>query len=257
MILAIDIGNSNIVASGFDSVGKIAFMARIATEKLKTDDQYAAELRTILRLDNVKESDIEGSIVSSVVPPLSRTLYRAVEKLTGNAPLMVGPGIKTGLNIMIDDPSQLGSDMVANSVAAIHKYGAPFMAIDMGTSTTMFCVDEKGAFRGGALFPGMRISLDAFAENASQLPHISIEAPENVVRTNTVECMQSGIVYGYASMIDGMIERFEKETGKFKTVILTGGLSRHIYEHCKQKVTYDPTLLLDGLYLIYQKNRPA
>ncbi|MEE0839759.1 MAG: type III pantothenate kinase, partial [Acutalibacteraceae bacterium] len=197
---------------------------------------------------------IEDCIISSVVPAVGKSLSAAVSKLCHIVPLMLGPGVKTGLNIKIDNPAQLGADLAAGAVGAIAKYETPCIVIDMGTATTVSVLGENGEMLGGAIAAGVRLTLKALFENTAQLPAVAIEAPSSVIGTNTVDCMKSGLVFGAASMIDGLIERMEKEQGKMKTVVATGGMSREIIRHCKYDIIYDENLLLDGLMTIYKKN---
>ncbi|HHU05507.1 MAG TPA: type III pantothenate kinase [Clostridiales bacterium] len=253
MILAIDVGNSNIVLGGLDK-DKIHFISRIATDRQKTENEYAVIMRSIFHMNGVNADDFEGAIMSLVVPPLVTTLQNAVKSVIGKAPLLVEPGLKTGLNILIDNPAQLGADLVAGAVAAINKYPKPLVVIDMGTATTFSVVDKNNGFLGGFIFPGVRISHDALIARTSQLPHVPLEAPSKVICTNTVECMQSGLVYGNAAMIDSMVDRVEDELGSKVTVIATGGLARTIVPHCRREIICDDNLLLEGLRIIYEKN---
>ena len=253
MILAIDIGNTNIVMGCVDPE-KIYFIARLATNHLKTEEQYAIELKSILELYGFETSCIDGSIISSVVPPLTNIMKQAVLIITKKEPMVVGPGLKTGLNIMIDNPAELGSDLVVAAVAALAQYAKPIVIFDLGTATKASVIDAKGTFLGGIIFPGIKISLDALSSRTSQLPRISLEAPKRVVGRNSVDSMTSGVTYGNAAMIDGLIERIEEELGMSVTTIVTGGLAKYIAPYCKKQVTYDPDLILKGLYMIYQKN---
>lgn len=256
MILAFDIGNTNIVLGGFDGNSDgISFFTRISTSLDKTEAEYAVLIRNILELNGISITDIEGSIVSSVVPPLINIISRAMIILSGKAPLIVGPGIKTGLNILVDDPSRLGSDLVVGAVAALDKYPRPLILLDMGTATTFSVIDREGAFRGGIIYPGVMVSFDALTERTAQLPRISFDEPDRVIGTNSIDSMQSGLIYGNAAMVDGMIERIEGELGERATVIATGGLSPKIVKHCKRDIICDENLLLDGLRIIYEKNK--
>ncbi|MBP3388667.1 MAG: type III pantothenate kinase [Clostridia bacterium] len=254
MLLTVDMGNTNITLGVFRGE-TLLFESRLATDHTKTGDQYAVELQNILRLYEVNVRGFEGAIVSSVVPALDRSLCDAVTRVTGVTPLLVGPGIKTGLNIRIDNPAQLGADLLTGAVAAVAKYGAPCIIWDLGTATTVSVVDKTGAFRGGAIMPGVRTSYHSLSATASLLPSISLQAPNRVIGPNTVDCMRSGAVFGNAAMMDGMNRRIWEELGYEAPVIATGGLSREIAAQCCTTVTYDGTLLLDGLRLIYEKNR--
>lgn len=254
MLLALDMGNTNIKIGVFKNE-KVIMESRLATNYNKMEDQYAVEILDILKLYGLDNKGFEGAIISSVVPPLTNTISRAVQKVTGVTPLIVGPGIKTGIDIRIDNPAQLGADLLVGAVAAVAQYGAPCIIWDLGTATTVSVVDGNGHFRGGAIMAGVGVSIDSLVSRASQLPRISLEAPKYVVGTNTVASMQSGAVYGTASMIDGMCDRIEDELGCKATVVITGGLGSEIAPFCRRKVIYDDNLLLTGLYMIYNKNK--
>lgn len=255
MILAIDIGNTNITIGSIEQ-GEIQFEARMATDTIKTSDQYTAELKSILSLFSVDATQFEGSIVSSVVPQVQHAFRTAIRKLTGHYPLIVGPGIRTGLNIRIDAPSQTGADLVVGAVAALHEYPLPLAIVDMGTATTISILNEKGAFIGGCIAPGVRISQEALFSRTAQLPGISLDAPKYVIGRNTIDCMRSGILYGAAASLDGLIDRMEDEIGKPLTVVTTGGIARFVIPHCRRKMLYDQDLLLKGLWLLYRQNTP-
>ena len=253
MILAIDIGNSNIVVGCIDDTTTY-FVERLSTDNGKTDLEYAIGLKAILELYNISPNSIHGGIISSVVPPLSNTMSRAVDKVIGKAPLLIGPGVKTGLNITIDNPAQLGSDLVVDAVAAMHQYPVPLIVIDMGTATTMSVIDKDKKYIGGVIIPGLRVATDSLISKTSQLPKISLETPPHAIGKNTIDCMKSGAIFGNAALIDGMIDRIEGELGMTATVIATGGLARFILPHCTHSITYDDALLLKGLQIIYKKN---
>ncbi len=253
MILTIDIGNSNIVL-GCIQDSQILFEARMATDRTKTADQYCAELKTMLELFEVSPASIEGSIVSSVVPMVQQVVVQAVERLTRKLCLTVGPGLKTGLNIKIDNPAQAGSDLIVGAVAAIERYGAPMCLVDLGTATTISVIDRDGVFRGGSIAPGVMLSLNALSGGTAQLPAISLERPRKVIGTNTVDSMRSGLLLGSAAMLDGMVERIEAELGYPTRVIATGGLAKAIVPLCKREMIVNDNLLLEGLELLYRKN---
>lgn len=253
MILTIDIGNSNIVLGCIED-SRILFEARMATDRIKTADQYCAELKAMLALFEVSPAAIEGSIVSSVVPIVQQVVVRAVERLTGKTCLTVGPGLKTGLNIKIDNPAQAGSDLIVGAVAGIEHYGTPLCVVDLGTATTIAVIDRDGVFRGGSIAPGVMLSLNALSGGTAQLPSISLEQPRRVIGTNTVDSMRSGLLLGSAAMLDGMVERIEEELGYPTRVIATGGLAKAIVPLCKRQILVDDDLLLKGLDLIYWKN---
>lgn len=253
MILAIDIGNSNIVL-GCIRDGEILFEARIATDRIKTKDQYCAELKAMLELFRISPVEIDGCILSSVVPQIQQSLVEAAERLTGKACLTVGPGLKTGLRIKIDNPAQAGSDLIVGAVAAIDAYGTGLCVIDMGTATTICAIDREGAFLGGTIAPGVMLSLNALTSGTAQLPGISLEKPKKVIGTNTVDSMRSGILLGSAAMLDGMVERIEAELGYPTKVIATGGLAKYIVPLCKREMIIDDNLLLHGLEILYKRN---
>ena len=255
MILGIDIGNTNIVLGGFQG-REILFEARMATDQLKTSDQYCAELKNMLGLFEVKVTDVEDVIISSVVPPVLNSFKTAIRKLAGKQCLIVGPGLKTGLNIRMDNPKQVGSDLIVAAVAGVREYGAPLLIIDMGTATTITAVGRNSTYLGGCICPGVRISLDALISRTAQLPGISLGSPQKVIGHNTIDCMQSGVMIGAAAMLDGMVERMEQEMGEPCKTVITGGISRFILPYCHRKMTYDKDLLLKGLMQLYYNNRP-
>ena len=255
MILALDTGNTNIVIGIVDDNDKILFSARVATDHQKTEHEYAVVFRNIVLLHGIDRHEIDGAIISSVVPQLTEILKRAVRIFCDVDPLVVGPGVKTGLNILIDNPKQLGSDLVVDAVAALAEYKPPLIILDLGTASTMSVIDRQANYRGGVIIPGVRLSLEALAARAAQLQNISMEAPKHVIGTNTIACMQSGLIYGQASMFDGMIDRIEDELGEKATIVATGGLARPVLVHCKHEVIIDDDLLIKGLMVIYRKNK--
>ncbi len=254
MILTVDIGNTNIVLGGVRGE-EIQFQARMVTDAIKTSDQYCAELKTMLDLFEVKPGDIEGSIVSSVVPPVLNSIRTAIRKLTGKACLVVGPGIRTGLNIQIDNPAQTGADLVVAAVAALREYKPPMIIVDMGTATTITVLNKSGALVGGCVCPGVKLSLDALTSKAALLPGISLDQPKRVIGRNTIDCMRSGIMYGTASMLDGLIGRMEQELGETTTVIMTGGIAKFIRPLCRREMLIDEDLIIKGLAHLYRDNK--
>jgi len=254
MILAIDIGNTNIVIGCIDE-NKTYFVERLRTDASKTALEYALDLKNVLELYGITLKDLHGSIVASVVPPVSTTIRQAIEKVTGQQPLMVGPGVRTGLNIKVDNPASVGADLIVAAVAAVRDYPAPLIIIDMGTATTMTVVDRNGNYIGGVIIPGLQVALDSLVNRAAQLTKISLEVPPHVIGRNTLNCMQSGSLYGTAAMIDGMIDRMEAELGEPATVVATGGLARFVMPLCNHEIQMDDGLLLKGLWIIYQKNQ--
>ena len=254
MLLAIDIGNTNIVIGGLQN-SSIVFEARIATDHIKTSDQYGAEIKSMLALFNVTPQDIDDCIISSVVPPVFNSVRTGVIKLIGKSPMVVGPGIKTGLNIQMDTPSQVGSDRIVVAVAALAEYEPPLTLLDLGTATTIEVVGRGSTYLGGCIIPGVRISLDALTSRTAQLPGIRLDRPKQVIGKNTVDCMRSGIMYGTAAMLDGMLDRVEEELGCATTVVATGGMAQFIIPLCRRKITLEKDLLLKGLNILYLKNR--
>lgn len=254
MILAIDTGNTNIVLGCIEN-RKIHAVARMATDVNKTDYEYAVGMKNVLAFAGFQPEDFEGAILSSVVWPLTSTLQRAVKLLTGLDTLTVGKGLKTGLDIRLDDPGQIGADLVVGAVAALHLHRPPLIIIDMGTATTISAVDAQGRFAGGAIVPGLRLSMESLSGHTSQLPRVSLDAPAKCIGTNTVACMQSGAIYGSAALLDGMIERMEAELGAPAAVIATGGLAGCVTPFCRREIRYEPDLLLIGLAVLWEKNR--
>lgn len=254
MILAIDIGNTNIVLGCMEE-GKCIFVERLSTVRTKTELEYAIDIKNVLDIYHIKRSELKGGIISSVVPQITTVVKLAVEKILGGEALVVGAGIKTGLNIRIDNPAQLGSDLVVDSVAAIAEYPAPMLVFDMGTANTVCVIDKNKNYIGGMIYPGIGVSLDSLTANASQLGGIGIEAPGHIIGKNTVECMKSGVIYSSAAAIDGIIDRLVEEMTGDVTVIATGGLAKKIVPFCRRKIILDDNLLLKGLEIIYRKNR--
>ena len=254
MLLTIDIGNTNLTLGVYDE-SVLLFTARLSTDTRLTSDQYAVAIKDILALHNTDYSDIEDCIIASVVPTVATSVANAISLLCHIVPLELGPGLKTGLNIKIDNPAQLGADLVAGAVGAISEYTLPCIVIDMGTATTVSVINGEGQFIGGSIAAGVMLTLKALTENTSQLPSIKLSAPPSVIGRNTVDCMRSGLILGTASMIDGLIERISAELDEIPTVIATGGLSKEIITHCKSEIIYNENLLLEGLREIYEKNK--
>lgn len=255
MLLAIDIGNTNVVIGCLNENNETIKLFRVVTDLKKTDDEYAAGIKSILDYNALPCDGFEGAIICSVVPPLTEIFRSAVEAIVGCRALVVGAGIKTGLNIMIENPSTLGSDIVAASVAAMADFPLPVMVFDMGTATTITVVDQGNKFIGGAIVPGVVLSMNALSAGTSLLQKVPIEAPNKCICSTTTECMQSGAVYGNAAMLDGMIDRFEEELGCKCSLVATGGIAAKIVPHCRHEIVYDENLLLRGLGIIYRKNK--
>lgn len=253
LVLAIDIGNSVTTVGLFTAEGELRFRATFSTGRGATRDQRAIDLTQIFQLYGADWGDVTGSIISSVVPPATTALRGAVELLTGKAPMLMGPGVKTGLNIRSDIHTQMGSDIVACSVSAIAKYPGPIILVDMGTAIAM-SVLVGNTYEGCVILPGVIVALEALSDQAAELPHISIAPPGTILGRNTVDAMRAGAVYGNASMVDGMITRLEEVCGPVATVVGTGEAGAEILQYCKREILYDANLLLDGLYLIYKKS---
>ena len=256
MILTIDIGNSNIVLGGVRE-DTIVFEARLRTEATKTSDQYCVDLKILLDMYGVRPEDIEGCIISSVVPQVLNSFQTAIKKLTGKTSLVVGPGIKTGLDIRLENPGQTGADLVVADVAALREHKPPLIVIDMGTATTMSVLDNNGAHIGGCIIPGVRISLDALTDRTALLPGLQLDQPKRAIGRNTIDAMRSGIMIGTACMLDGMIQRMEQELGCKTTVVATGGIAKFIVPLCKTPIIYDKDLLIKGLVALYRDNKKS
>ncbi len=254
MILTIDVGNTNIVLGGFEDE-KLSFVARTSTDVTKTEDEYVGKIRSIMSVHHVEQKSVKGAIISSVVPPLNGVMQRAIRIVYGVDALLVRPGIKTGIKIHCDDPASVGADLICACVGAHYVYGSPSLVIDMGTATKIMLMNKEGAFTGASIIPGVKIGLAALASGTAQLPQISLDSPDSVIGKNTVDCMRSGVVFGNASLIDGMIDRYSEAAGETLPVYATGGLASTIIRHCKHEITLDEDLLLKGLYILYQKNQ--
>lgn len=253
MILALDIGNTNMVL-GCIRGREILFTERLSTNHEKTALEHAISIKMVLDIHHIDSGEVTGAIIGSVVPPVTALMKEALKKVTGCEALTVGPGVKTGLNILMDNPAQVGSDLIVGAVAGIVEYKLPLILIDMGTATTICIIDEHKNYIGGMILPGLRVSLDSLTSRTSQLPRISLDPPKRLIGKNTIECMKSGILYGNASCIDGMIDRIEEELGQKTTVVATGGLAESVVSLCRHDIILDDELLLKGLLLIYEKN---
>ncbi len=253
MILAVDVGNTNIVI-GCCKENKIEFVERLSTDPNATVLEYAISFKNVLELYGIGQEDIDGAIISSVVPSVTLTIKSAIKKIVNVDSMVIGPGLKTGVNITLDNPAQLGSDLVVDAAAGIAEYSLPLIIFDMGTATTVSVIDENKNYLGGMIIPGVNVSLNAMISQTSQLPRISLEPPKRIIGKNTIECMKSGILYSTAASLDGIIDRVESELGKKATVVATGGLAGSIIPHCTKKIILDDELLLKGLIVIYNKN---
>ena len=254
MILTVDVGNSNVVLGCVED-DKILFEARLRTDSTKTSDEYCVDLKMILDIYGCSARDIEGSIIASVVPQVLNSMKTAIHKLTGKPPLVVGPGLKTGLNIAIDNPAQTGADLVVGCVAALREHQAPLIVVDMGTATTMIVLDKNSAMIGGCIMPGVKISMDALTDRTALLPGLQLDQPKRAIGRNTIDCMRSGLMLGAACMIDGMIERMEEELGYPTTVVATGGIAKFVLPMCRREMIYDKDLLVKGLAALYRDNK--
>ena len=253
MILTIEIGNSTITLGGVEG-DEIRFECRINTDRVKTSDTYCIDLKTLLEIYGVELAAIEGVIISSVVPQVMNSIRTAIRKLLDLEPLIVGPGLKTGLDIRLDNPAAMGAGLVAADVAALAEYQPPLIIIDMGTATTMSVLDPRGAHLGGCVCPGVKISLDALTARTSLLPGIQLDSPKQAVGRNTADAMRSGIMFGNAAMLDGMIDRFSQETGWDFTVLATGRLAERIAPLCRHEIIVDRNLIIKGLVALYREN---
>ncbi len=253
MVLTIDIGNTNITLGGFEE-DTLIFVASMSTDLAKTEDEYASKILSILALYGVERTRIQGAILSSVVPPLNAVIKKAVSFLYGVEPLVVGPGVKTGINIHCDMPSSVGSDIICACVAAHTIHGSPSLVIDMGTATNMMVMNRKGAFIGVSIIPGVQTGLDALSEKTAQLPKVALDAPRSVIAKNTADCMKSGAIFGHACLVDGMIDRITEEVGEDLPVYATGALASVIIGHCTHEIALDEHLVLKGLHILYKKN---
>jgi type III pantothenate kinase len=254
MLLAFDIGNTNIVIGGF-AKERLLFEYRLKSDPERTVDEYAALLYSLFEREMGSKYEVEGAIVCSVVPPITPDICKLLITRFNVEPRVIGPGVKTGLNIKMPDPKSVGSDRVVNAVAVKEFFGAPSLVIDFGTATSFDYVSPEGSYEGGLIVPGLVVSLDSLVKRTAKLPRIEVSIPDKVVGTSTVEAMSSGIMLGYLSLVDGLIERIEQEKGQIKYIVSTGGLGELLSGHLKRKITYDRHLTLKGLKLIYEINQ--
>ncbi|WP_374015895.1 type III pantothenate kinase [Paenibacillus thiaminolyticus] len=256
MILVIDIGNTNIVLGVYEG-DKLLHNWRLSTSRQSTTDEYGVMIYNLFTMTKLSVKDIEGVILSSVVPPIMHTMEMLCKKYLNKVPLIVGPGVKTGLNIRIENPREVGADRIVNAVAAIELYGGlkPLVVVDFGTATTFDVIDIKGNYIGGAIVPGIGISTEALYQRAAKLPRIELTKPKSVIGRNTVHSMQAGIIFGYAGQVDGIVDRITNELGAEPTVIATGGMAELIASESRTIDTTNPLLTLEGLRLIYNRNK--
>ncbi len=254
MLLAVDIGNTHVVIAAMRG-SSVHYKARLAADKLKTEYEYAVSIKELLRLGGIEPGDIEGCCLSSVSPVLTESVSGAVRLITGKVPMTVGAGLKTGLNIRIDNPSECGADLVTAAVGALKSFKPPMIIIDMGTATTLSAIDKNGAFVGGAIAPGLITSVEALSEKTALLPSVGLNTPASAIGKNTADCMRSGAILGAAGMIDGLVERMCAELEGSVTLVATGGIAKIVIPNCSHKITVSEDLVFEGLAAIYERNR--
>ncbi len=253
LILVIDVGNTNIVLGVYKNSNLKEYW-RISTERYKTADEYGILFKQLFDNSKLKLVDIEGVIISCVVPPLIETLERTIKKYIMKTPLIVGPGIKTGIKIGLENPKEVGADRIVNAIAAIELYGTPLIIVDFGTATTFDYIDEEGTYQGGAIAPGINISTEALFQRAAKLPRIELVKPKNIIGKNTINAMQSGIIFGFVGQVDAIVERMIAQSDIIPKVIATGGLAELIATESKTITEVNNFLTLEGLIRIYNKN---
>ena len=254
MIFTIAIENTIISVGCFQEMN-LRFVENISTNLARTELEYIMCFQSMFDMHGIEKRQIDGTIISSVVPQVTNIVKKATKRMTEKEAIVIGPGVKTGLNIMTDQPAQLGSDLVANAVSGIKQYEVPMIIVNMGTATTLSVINEKKQYIGGMILPGVQMSADSLATGTAQLPGISLDKPKKVIGANTAECMKSGLIYGMASSVDGSISRIEKEIGMpVKTIVATGTYAEHILPYCEKDIKYNKNLLLEGLKYIYDRN---
>ena len=253
MLLVIDVGNTNIVLGIFKDQELVDHW-RVSTDRLRTTDEYGVLIRHLFYLNGVNSEEIDAIIISSVVPPVMPTLERMCQRYFGLTPLVIGPGVKTGMDIKYDNPREVGADRIVNAVAAYEKFGGPVIIIDFGTATTFCAVDKKGTYLGGAICPGIGISTDALVQRTAKLPRIEVVSTDKVICRNTVESMQAGVFYGFVGQVDGIVARMRKELGCKAKVVATGGLAVIVAPATDAIDVVEPMLTLEGLRIIYDRN---
>lgn len=254
MILTLDIGNTNIKTALFDGKDMVQYW-RLSTNKMNTSDEYGITIMNLFQHAGVSVKDVEGIIISSVVPTINFTIEHMCLNYFGKAPMYVVPGVKTGINIKYENPRELGSDRIANAVAAYEEYGAPTIFIDFGTATTFGVIDEGGVFLGGCICPGIKLASEALVTGTAKLPRFELTKPEHVIGRSTLTNLQSGMYYGYVGLVTNIVRKLKQELGKEATVVATGGMAVMVAEESKAIDKLDGLLTLKGLRLIYERNK--
>lgn len=255
LLLAFDIGNTNMVVGVFKEEKLVTYW-RIATDRQKTADEYAVLVRNLFHYHDIDPNGVTDIIYSSVVPPIIGALEEMARKYFNIKPIIVGPGVKTGIPILYENPREVGADRIVNAVAGFEKYGGPLIIVDFGTATTFCCVSGKGEYLGGAITPGINIATEALFQKTAKLPKVELIAPPKVIAKNTVTAIQSGIIFGYSGLVDGIVKKMKKELGGGNiTVVATGGIAELISQNTETIDIVDKLLTLDGLFLIHQKNK--
>ncbi len=258
-LLAVDVGNTNVSLGVYEyhgGRGELVHHWRLSTHREQTSDEIGVTLRSLFLQSELTPADLSDVILSSVVPPLAPIWERVCRKLFDRPPLLVGPGIKTGMPVRYENPREVGADRIVNSVAAFELVGGPVIAVDFGTATTFDCVSEKGEYLGGAIFPGIHIAMEALFDRASMLHRVEIARPRSVIGRTTTQSLQSGLLYGYAGLVDAMVDRIRDELGE-AGVIATGGLAQRIASETRAIEKVEPFLTLEGLRILFEKNRTA
>lgn len=254
MLLVIDVGNTNMVLGVYKDTELLDHW-RISTDRQRTTDEYGVLIRELFYLNDFRADDINAIIISSVVPPVVPTLERMCQRYFGLSPLLIGPGVKTGMDIRYDNPREVGADRIVNAVAAYEKYGGPVIIVDFGTATTFCAVDAKGVYLGGSICPGIGISTEALVQRTAKLPRIELKRTDSVICRNTIESMQAGVFYGFVGQVEGIVSRMRRELDMSARVVATGGLAVVIAPTTKAIDVVEPMLTLEGLRIIYERNR--
>ena len=254
MLLVIDVGNTNMVLGVYKDAELLDHW-RISTDRQRTTDEYGVLIRELFYLNDLRADDINAIIISSVVPPVVPTLERMCQRYFGLSPLLIGPGVKTGMDIRYDNPREVGADRIVNAVAAYEKYGGPVIIVDFGTATTFCAVDAKGVYLGGSICPGIGISTEALVQRTAKLPRIELKRTDSVICRNTIESMQAGVFYGFVGQVEGIVSRMRRELDMSARVVATGGLAVVIAPATKAIDVVEPMLTLEGLRIIYERNR--